>query len=92
MRNCHRARYAELVSHKDAAPAAAGARIAPLPPGPKVNAELESSDIERLSKGCRRWVRLTVEEFAALVTNTLVTGTFGETLFSYNNTQVINLI
>ncbi|WP_152643520.1 hypothetical protein [Paracidovorax citrulli] len=62
MRNCNRARYAELVSPEEAVQAAAEAGIATPPPGWKVYAELESSDIERLSEGRRR-VRLTVEEF-----------------------------
>lgn len=63
MRNCHRARYAELVSPEEAVQAAAEAGNATPPPGWKVYAELESSDIERLSGGGRRRVRLTVEEF-----------------------------
>ncbi len=63
MRNCHRARYAELVSPEEAVQAAAEAGIATPPPGWKVYAELESSDIERLSGGGGRRVRLTVEEF-----------------------------
>ncbi len=63
MHNCHRARYAELVSPEEAVQAAAEAGIATPPPGWKVYAELESSDIERLSGGGRRRVRLTVEEF-----------------------------
>jgi len=64
LRNCQRARYAELVSPTEAAAMAADAGSTAAPGGWLVYAELERADVERLSVSGPRQVRLTVEEFA----------------------------
>lgn len=64
LRNCHRARYAELLTPEEAAAMAADAGTSAPQGGWQVYAELERADIERLSVSGPKRARLTVEQFA----------------------------
>lgn len=81
LRNCQRARYAELVSPDEAAAMAADGGSTAAAGGWLVYSELERADVERLSVSGPRQVRLTVEEFADGLPVVVITIEAGETRY-----------
>ncbi|MBS0473830.1 MAG: hypothetical protein JSR28_01620 [Proteobacteria bacterium] len=63
LRNCHRARYAQLVSPEEVAEIVADAGIDGAPAGWVIHAELSKEDIEHLTQNRTPQSRLVVQEF-----------------------------